>query len=154
MRKVMTSVLGIAAVLWIGYTLYAVVRFGGAVVMDHDTTARIMAVRNGEQVHSSLGLTYHGLAGAALVVGEVFIVLVALAAGLLGSGRRRLAGLLALACWTALWLGNAVWLQSRGWDRGRDVALMGAAMLVVLLWAGLRATAPANRPANDPAPAT
>jgi len=112
MRKTTTFLLGAFVVVWTGYTLSAVARYGGAVLADLSTTGRIMAVRNDELVYSAVGLTYHGVIGAMLVVVEIIVV------------------------WTALWLGNAIWLRTRGWDSPADFAIMVAAMFVTLAWAG------------------
>ena len=43
--------------------------------------------------------------------------------------------------------GRRRWLQSRGWDRALDVALIGTAMLVTLAWAGLRLS---DKPLSKP----
>ena len=136
MRKTTTFLLGVFVVVWTGYTLSAVARYGGAVLVDLSTTGRIMAVRNDELVYSAVGLTYHGVIGAMLVVAEIIVVLAALWFGLRGSGWKKLAAVLVLVAWTALWLGNAIWLRTRGWDSPADFAIMVAAMFVTLAWAG------------------
>jgi hypothetical protein len=138
MRRLITFLLGLLVFAWVAYSLYVVGRCGGAVLADLDTTGRTMAVRNGDVVHSAVGLTYHGLGGAVLVVAEILIVLGALACSLRRRAWWRRAGLIALGGWTLLWLGNAVWLECRGWDRPADVGFLGAAMLIVGLWSGLR----------------
>ena len=125
MRRLITFLLGLLVFAWVAYSLYLVGRYGGAVLADLDTTGRTMAVRRGDVVRSALGLTYHGLGGAVLVVAEVLVVLGALACSLRRQPARwRRAGLIVLSGWTALWLGNAVWLESRGWDRPGDVGVL------------------------------
>ena len=137
MRRTAIVLLGIVAVTWIAYTLYAVLRYGGAVVLDLETTSRIMSVRNGEEIHSAVGLTYHGLWGALLVVGEVVIVATATLIGLFGKGWPRGVGFGILVGWNALWLANVIWLRSRGWDNSSEIWLIGAVMLATVAWAGL-----------------
>jgi hypothetical protein len=144
-RKTITSVLGVLVVLWVGYTVSAVLRFGGAVLVDLSTTSRIMSVRNDEVIYSAVGLTYHGAGGAILVVVEAIVVLAALWFGLRGRGWKRLAAVFVLVTWTALWLGNAIWLQSRGWDRSADLGIMVVAMSLMLAWAGLCLTDSSQR---------
>ncbi len=135
MRKTVTFLLGAFVVVWTGYTLSAIVRYGGAVLVDLNTTGRIMAVRNDELVHSAVGLTYHGVAGAILVVVEIVAVLAALWFGLRGGDWKKLAAV--LVAWTALGLGNAIWLQTHGWNSPADFAIIVAAMFATLAWAGL-----------------
>ena len=142
MRQTTTVLLGLLVVTWTGYTLSAVLWYGGAVLLDFDTTSRIMSVRNDEFIHSAIGLTYHGVGGALLVIFETTAVLAALWFGIRASGGKRLAAALVVVAWTALWLGNAIWLQSLGWSRSSDLWLMVAAMLLTLAWAGLRVTEP------------
>ena len=128
-------ILGFFASAWVLYTLYMVLRFGGAVVVDPDTTSRIMGVRNDAVITSAIGLTYHGLAGAVLVVTEALAVLAALAAAWFGSGLKRVVGLWLLVGWGALWFGNALWLRAHGWQHGLDTIGMGVGMLLTLGWA-------------------
>ncbi len=64
----------------------------------------------------------------------------------------RRAGSLVLVAWAALWLGNALWLQTRGWDRTGDVLALALAMLTALAWAGLRWRMPGRRPGPTPLP--
>ena len=124
----LTWIFSFLSTFWVVYTLYAILRFGGAVVVDPSTTSRIMAVRNGDVLSSAVGLTYHGLSGAALVILEVVIVAAALYAGLFASGRRRQVGTLVLVAWSSLWLANALWLRSLGWQRGSDT------VGIIVLW--------------------
>lgn len=114
-RKTITSVLGVLVVLWVGYTV------------------------------SAVGLTYHGAGGAILLVFEAIVVLAALWFGLRGRSWKRLAAVFVLVTWTALWLGNAIWLQSRGWDRSADLGIMVVAMSLMLAWAGLCLTDSSQR---------
>ena len=134
--------LGLFVVSWTGYTVSAVLRYGGAVLLDLNTTGRIMSVRSDDLIHSAIGLTYHGAGGALLVVIETLVVLAALWFGIRGYGARRLAAVTVVVGWTALWLGNAIWLQSLGWSRSVDLWVMAAALLLTLAWAGLRLTEP------------
>ena len=129
-----TRSLGFLTSAWIVYTLYAVLRFGGAVVVDPSTTGRIMSVRSGDQIVSSIGLNYHGLAGALLVVVEVVVVMAALVGAIHAHDRRRLLARGALVAWTALWLGNALWLRSHGWRHGADTILMAVALALAVGW--------------------
>jgi hypothetical protein len=131
MAHKLRRITGTLTALWILYTLYQVIRYGGAVVVDPDTTARIMAVRNDAMTHSAIGLTYHGFAGAALVIAETLLILAALIGAFLLTGARRRACDLLLLSWTLLWLGNALWLQTKGWDRIDDVAALGAVTIVL-----------------------
>ncbi|MHC5112649.1 MAG: hypothetical protein ACYTHJ_22560 [Planctomycetota bacterium] len=142
MRQTATYLLGLLVAIWTGYTLSAVLWFGGAVLLDFDTTSRIMSVRNDELIHSAIGLTYHGVGGALLVLIETIALLAALWFGIRADGGKRLAAVIVVVAWTALWLGNAIWLQSLGWSRSVDLWLMVAAMLITLAWAGLRVTEP------------
>jgi len=135
MRRVITLVLGFLATAWVVYTLYAVLRFGGAVLLDFDTTSRIMSVRNGDQIYSSFGLTYHGVFGALVVVAEVVVVALSLLAALFATGFRRIAGFVALTAWGCLWLGNAIWLRSHGWDHLSDTAAIAVATIAIVAWA-------------------
>jgi len=132
--KWVTHILGLGTTLWILYTLYAILRFGGAVVLDPDTTSRIMGVNNSGVVVSSIGLTYHGLAGAVLVVTEALVVGAALAGALFLTGRRRVLALGVLVAWTAVWLGNALWLRSNGWQHGTSTIGMAVALFLALGW--------------------
>lgn len=145
MRRVVTIVLGLLVLAWILYTLQAVGRFGGAVVVDPDTTARIMGVRNGPDVYSVPGLTYHGYGGAALVIAELLVVLGGAILAFFGSGWRRATGLLVLIAWTALWLGGGLWMRRYGSDRPFDIVMMSAAMLVAIAWSALRLAPTAPR---------
>jgi hypothetical protein len=124
MRKTATFMLGLFVVSWTGYTVSAVLRYGGAVLLDLNTTGRIMSVRSDDLIHSAIGLTYHGAGGALLVVIETLVVLAALWFGIRGYGARRLAAVTVVVGWTALWL------------------VMAAALLLTLAWAGLRLTEP------------
>ena len=96
MRKIITFLLDLSVATWNGYTLSAIVLYGGAVLVDHNTTGRIMAVRGDEIVYSAVGLTYHGVVGAIHVLVEITVVLGALLLGLRGSGWKRKAGALVL----------------------------------------------------------
>jgi len=130
----LSRILGMLTTLWILYTLYAILRFGGAVVLDPDTTSRIMGVNNSGVVVSSIGLTYHGLAGAVLVVTEALVVGAALAGALFLTGRRRVVALGVLLGWTGLWLGNALWLRANGWQHGMDTIGIAVALALVVGW--------------------
>ena len=140
MRKSFTFLLGVIVVTWIGYTVSAVLLYGGAVLFDLSTTSRIMSVRNDELIHSAIGLTYHGVGGALLVFVESILVLASLWFGVRGSGRKKLGAVLVLVAWTTLWFGNAIWLQFRGWSRTLDLWIIATAMFLTLVWAGLRWT--------------
>ena len=61
MKKLALNILGVITWLWAIYTLIAVGRYGGAVLFDLSTTSRIMGVRNGAEITSAIGLTWHGL---------------------------------------------------------------------------------------------
>ena len=138
-KRVIVILLGAATWTWILYTLYVVGRIGGAVLVDPDTTGRIMGVRSGDHIDSALGLTYHGLSGAALVIVE----LVAVAAALVLTGRKpitwRRLGLVVLLAWTLLWLGNALWMESLS-DASHVVRTsnIAAATIVVTVFTILR----------------
>ncbi len=97
-----------------------------------------MSVRDDDHIHSAVGLTYHGVGGAALVIAELLLVLAGLACSVFARGWMRVAGLVVLAAWTVLWLGNALWLQSLGWNRRTDVVVLAVMMLVTVVWAALR----------------
>jgi len=129
-----TRIFGFLSTAWVLYTLYAILRFGGAVVVDPGTTSRIMAVRNGDALFSAVGLTFHGLTGAALVVFEIVVVGAALLAGLFASGRRRQTGPLVLVAWSSLWLANALWLRSHGWQHGLDTVGIAVAWVATVGW--------------------
>jgi hypothetical protein len=144
MRSRITIALAVLVWLWILYTLLVVGLFGGAVVLDPDTTARIMSVRNDNAMASSVGLTYHGLGGAALVVVELVLVAGALLLSFRSRGRARVWAPAVLVLWTALWLGNALWLRTVGWDHPSGYGIV-AAMVIVLAWAVLR-----WRPGSEP----
>ncbi len=127
-------IFGFLSTAWVLYTLYAILRYGGAVVVDLGTTSRIMAVRNGDVLFSAMGLTFHGLTGAALVVFEVVVVAAALLAGLFASGSRRQIGTLILVAWSSLWLANALWLRSHGWQHGLDTIGIAGAWIATVAW--------------------
>lgn len=127
-------ILGFLATLWVAYTLFALLRYGGAVVLDPSTTSRIMGVRNGDELFSAVGLTYHGVGGALLVLFEVALVAASALAARFSTGGRRIAGLLVLVGWSGLWLGNALWLRSLGWQHGADTVALAVAVAVTLGW--------------------
>ena len=122
------------ATLWVVYTLYTVLRYGGAVVLDAETTGRIFGVNKDGRVVSGLGLTYHGVRGAVLVVVEIVAVGISLLAAHLASAAWRAAGLTVLVAWAVLWFGNAVWLQGQGWDRPADTVALTVALVATVLW--------------------
>ncbi len=148
--KLPFRILGALTTLWILYTLYQVSRFGGAVVIDPGTISRIMAVRNEDVITTAIGLTYHGLAGAVLVVTQVLVVSGALVGALLSTGRRRVPAIGVLAAWTGLWLGNALWLRTHGWQHGTSTIGMAVALALALGWlATAIADARASRSAEE-----
>jgi hypothetical protein len=132
--KLLGRIFGLLTTLWILYTLYSILRFGGAVVLDPDTTSRIMGVNNSGVVVSSVGLTYHGLAGAVLVITQVLVVGAALIGALFLAGRRRLIAMGVLVAWTGVWFGNAMWLRSHGWQHGTSTIGMAVALVLGLGW--------------------
>lgn len=139
MRRRIELALRLVACGWVLWTLYLVGRFGGAVVMDPSTTSRIMAVRNNQQVHSAIGLTYHGIGGAVLVVAELLLLIAALTLSLSGRTLLRRAGLAVLSCWSLLWLGNALWMEHlAGGDHVTKTTLLAAVTIAMLAWAALR----------------
>ncbi len=97
-------------------------------------TARILGVNNDGRVVSAVGLTYHGLTGAVIVVFELVAVGAALVAAHLANGARRVAGLLVLSAWAVLWLANAVWLRGLGWDHSIDAVVLGLATFAAFTW--------------------
>ena len=141
-RRTLSFVLGTLVLLWCAYTLSEVALYGGAVLFDPDTTSRIMAVRVDGVVYSAAGLTYNGLAGALLVVIEVAGIFAALWYGLRSSGSRKRIASIVLVLWVALWMGNAIWLKSLGWNHPVSFATIAVAMLVTLGWAALCLTEP------------
>jgi len=132
--RLVSRVLGLLTTLWVLYTLYQILRFGGAVVIDPSTTSRIMGVTNDGVVTSAIGLTYHGLAGAVLVVTQTLAVGAALAGALLLRDRRRVLAIGVLAGWSGLWLGNALWLRAHGWQHGTSTIGMGVAFALAVAW--------------------
>ncbi len=133
-ERLVGLVAGGVATAWVAYTLYAVARYGGAVVIDPETTARIIGVNNDGRVVSAVGLTYHGVTGAVMVVFELVAVGVALTAAHVARGVRRVAALLVVSAWAVLWFSNAVWLRGLGWDRSIDAAVLGFATFAAFTW--------------------
>ncbi len=139
MRKVAVLVYGAITWLFVIYTLIAVGRYGGAVLFDLSTTSRIMAVRNGDVIHSAIGLTWHGLPGAVLVVLELVLVAGAMVLSLNKAvGKRRIGGVI-LILWALLWLGNSIWMETlMAWRHVTTTSLLFVATLAVATWVGLR----------------
>jgi hypothetical protein len=138
MRQAITLILGMLVVLWTACSIFMVARFGGAVVLDPATTGRIMAVQDDGVIHSAVGLTYHGVGGAALVIAEILLVLGAIVYSFSRRPWRRALGALVLIAWTGLWFGNAWWLRAVGWDFPLYTTLLGVAVVCVTAWLLLR----------------
>jgi len=122
---------------WTAWTLYQVQALGRAVLGRPEATMRLMSVDNDGVVSSAIGLTYHGTGGALLAATELGLVLAAAVAS--GSRRARLRrpGLVVLALWSLLWLGNAVWIESLdGWNHPSATGLLAGVTAVVLVHAG------------------
>jgi hypothetical protein len=60
-----------------------------------------------------------------------------------------LAAVLLVVAWTAVWLGNAVWLQSHGWSRSFELWAMVVVMFLTIAWGGLRLTESNLRTSSD-----
>jgi hypothetical protein len=135
MRTLIDTLLGTVVTLWTAFTVVQVMRHGAVLLLEPGGTGRIMSVQNDGVVHASLGLTYHGVPGALLAIGEILVVLVAQVFGLFGRGWLRLAARLVIVAWASLWFGNAHRLQGIGWDRATDETLLGLAALLAVAWA-------------------
>ena len=112
MKPVVTLVAGSIAWLWSIFTIFQVGRFGGAVVIDASTTGRIYSVRNGPEVTSAIGLSWHGILGAGIVLLELALVVTALVFSLSTRTWKRRFAAIVLSAWSLLWLGNALWMES------------------------------------------
>lgn len=132
-------ILGAIVWIWALYTLYNVSRFGGAVLFDLSTTSRIMGVHDGERIRSAVGLTYHGLPGALLVLVQIGLVVAALLASLSReTTRRRLAGV-SLTLWSLLWLVNSIWMETlMGGEHPSDTTMLVLVTVAVGAWTALR----------------
>jgi hypothetical protein len=119
--------------LWVARTLAPVALYGGAVLVDPSTTARIMGYRADGVLHSAVGLTFTGLGGAALVLLEIVLVAGALLLSRSTNDGLRRAALCILVGWTLLWLGNAVWLDLLAGGRASPRTIVAAVALVVVL---------------------
>jgi hypothetical protein len=151
MRRWTEVALGAVAWAWVLWTLYLVGRFGGAVLLDPSTTSRIMSVRNGDHIDSAVGLTYHGVGGAAVVVAELGVVAGALLLSMSRRVRLRRTSLAVLSGWALLWLGNALWMERlTGGRHANQTSLLAIIVVVLLAWAGLRWTAGASAPKGAP----
>ena len=122
------------------YSLYSVLRYGGAVVLDPSTTSRIMGIVNsGGEVTSAIGLTYHGLGGAALVVIEELLVIGAMVLSYNKAPVLRRAALIVFIAWVALWLGNSIWMETLSdWRHASRPELLAVAIVGAVTRAGLR----------------
>ena len=139
MRRVLTIICGIITVGWTLWTLFLVARFGGAVLLDPSTTSRIWAVRNSNGISSAIGLTYHGIEGAALVILELILVFASLIFTMRQRLKPRRAGLIVLGAWSLLWLANALWMERlAAGDHAADTIPTAIAALIVLAFAALR----------------
>lgn len=139
MRRVLTILCGIITIGWTLWTLFLVARFGGAVLLDPTTTSRIWAVRHDNDVTSAIGLTYHGIAGAALVILELILIFASLILALRRRLKSRRASLVLLGVWSLLWLANALWMEHlAGGDHAVRTIPIAIATLIVLAFAALR----------------
>jgi hypothetical protein len=134
MNKKINFIFSLVDTTWVVYTLYTIARYGGAVVLDPETTGRIMAVNNDGRIITAWGLTYHGATGALLVIVQFVIVTLALLAAHYSSAAGRIVGLIVLVAWAGLWLGNALWLGTVGWIHPTDTAALGVAALATIGW--------------------
>ena len=110
-----------------------------AVVLDPATTSRIWSVRNDNDITSAIGLTYHGIWGAALVILELILVFASLIFAMRERLKLRRAGLVVLGVWSLLWLANALWMERlTGGDHAALTIPTAITTLIVLTFAALR----------------
>ena len=138
-RRIFTIICGFITLGWILWTLFLIVRYGGAVFLDFSTTGRIWSVRNGDDITSAIGLTYHGIEGAALVILELSAVLASLILAMRQHLKLRRTGLVILVAWSSLWLANALWMERlTGGDHVALTIPIAIATVVVFTLAAFR----------------
>lgn len=139
MKRSSTFLCGFFTFSWTLFSLYVVARLGGAVVLDPETTSRVMSTGINGRLYSAIGLTYTGVAGAALVIAQLVLVVGALVAILLPTRRVRRLGLTVIVLWALLWLGNSIWMETlSGGSHPSGTSLLGVVVLVILAFAVLR----------------
>ncbi len=139
LKLIATWLTGILTLAWTLFSLFAIFGAANVVFTSPDTTVNMMSVTNNQATHAGFGLSYHGTAGAALLVAQLLIVAAAIPLALMRPLITRRIALAILTVWTLLWLGNTLWMEYlSGGDH--PAAAIPAVILtaVVIAFAGLR----------------